>query len=255
MIRILRAVGTSHARRKARVFLPPQMRAKIRNLMRRLTGRARLTPIQGAPSLREKFSSIYEGNIFGGRLSRSGEGSDLVQTAVLRKELPLLMREFGIRTVLDAPCGDWFWMQHADLADINYTGVDIVPQLIEENRRKFGSENRRFECANLTEDALPAVDLIFSRDCLVHLSLEDACRIIRNFKRSGSRYLLTTTFPDRGSNNDLVGKDSFWRPLNLQKPPFFFPEPIRLINEHCTEERGRYRDKSLGLWLLEDIRL
>ena len=123
--------------------------------------------------------------------------------------------------------------------------------MIEKNSRQFGNEKISFQCANLADSDLPKVDVIFSRDCLVHLSFEDALKIIDNFKRSGSKYLLTTTFTSRTENKDLG--NSFWRALNKQLAPFNFPEPIKVINEHCTEGNGLFKDKSLGLWLLEDI--
>ena len=74
---------------------------------------------------------------------------------------------------------------------------------------------------------------------------------IRNFHKSGTKYLLTTTFTGIKENTDIVSGRV--RPINLQKPPFNFPMPILLINEHCTEEVGRFADKSLGLWEIVDI--
>lgn len=204
-------------------------------------------------NLKAKFSYIYANNIFGGRESRSGEGSNLVQTAVIQQELPQLVNELKINTVMDAPCGDWHWMKNISLGAEKYIGVDIVEALIEKNLKQFGNARYQFKCKNLTEDELPQVDLILCRDCLVHLNFDDACKILANFKRSKSRYLLTTTFVRRDHNNDLVGQNSFWRPLNLELPPFYFPPPLKLINEGCTEENGQFTDKSLGLWRLEDI--
>ena len=75
--------------------------------------------------------------------------------------------------------------------------------------------------------------------------------MIKNFKRSGTKYLLITTFVNRLSNNDL-GK-GFWRTINIERPPFNFPNPIKIIDEKCTELNGEYSDKSLGLFLLKDI--
>ena len=86
----------------------------------------------------------------------------------------------------------------------------------------------------------------------MHLTYDDIYKVITNFKRSQSRYLLTTTFIDRDKNVDLVGKD-IWRTLNLQLEPFNFPQPLLLINENCTEVDGRYADKCLGLWRLDDL--
>ena len=206
------------------------------------------------PQLKEKFSEVYEKNIFGGRVSRSGEGSDLVQTEIIRRELPRIVKEFSIQTFLDAPCGDWYWMKETNLGVERYIGVDIVEAMIERHKKSFGNPTRTFLCLNLAADSLPKADLIFSRDCLVHLRFEDALKIIANFKRSGAKYLLTTTFIDRTRNYDLVGMDSFWRPLNMRLAPFNFPEPLLIVNEGCTEEAGQYADKSLGLWLLSDIK-
>ena len=80
---------------------------------------------------------------------------------------------------------------------------------------------------------------------------EDALAALKNIKRSGSRYLLTTTFTERDSNMDI--QTGQWRPLNMLKPPFSFPSPIMIINEKCTEGDGSWGDKSLGLWKISDI--
>ena len=66
--------------------------------------------------------------------------------------------------------------------------------------------------------------------------------------------MLTTTFPGTQTNADL-GPEDIWRTLNLERPPFNLPPPVRLINEECTEDEGAYADKSLGLWLLQDLKL
>ena len=203
--------------------------------------------------LKEKFSEVYEKNIFGGRASRSGEGSDLVQTGIIRHELPRIVKEFSIQTFLDAPCGDWYWMKETSLGVDQYIGVDIVDAMIDKHNKNYGSPSHKFLCLNLATDSLPKADLIFCRDCLVHLSFVDALKVIANFKKSGAKYLLTTTFVNRKKHNDLVGVGSFWRPLNMCLAPFNFPEPILIVNEGCTEDAGRYADKSLGLWLLSDI--
>jgi glycosyltransferase involved in cell wall biosynthesis len=201
--------------------------------------------------LREKFSRVYEKNLFEGAASRSGNGSDLEQTARLRTELPALLKRLEVKTLLDAPCGDWYWMQKVDLPVLRYIGVDIVPALIAKNTAAFGNEKHAFHCLDLAKDALPEADLIFSRDCLVHLSFADALTILHNFKRSGATYLLTTSFTERNTNADLG--DGFWRPINLERAPFHFPPPIEIINENCSEAGGKFADKSLALWRLADI--
>jgi SAM-dependent methyltransferase len=183
----------------------------------------------------------------------SGPGSDLVQTATISREIPALIKELGIKTMLDAPCGDFYWMRRVELNVESYIGVDIVEELIERHKRDHASHNRRFICLDITRDSLPRVDLILSRDALVHLSSRDCLAALANFKASGSKYLLMTTFPQTMKNNDILTGE--WRPINFERPPFNLPPPLKLVNEGCTENDLAYADKSLGLWRLDDILL
>jgi len=199
-----------------------------------------------------KFTDIYRARGFGDSQSVSGPGSDLEQTRIVRQELPKLIREFQVRSLLDIPCGDFHWMRQVDLELERYLGADIVQPLVDENNRSYGNSVRSFVRLDLMKDALPAVDMILCRDCLVHLSLRDCERAVRRIRASRSRLLLTTTFPATAENADLITARG-WRARNLQLPPFTFPAPLRLINEQCTEMGGKYADKSLGLWRVADL--
>jgi len=198
-------------------------------------------------SQQQIFSRMYARNSWANPESVSGDGSDLVQTPVIRRELVELVRSLGIETMLDSPCGDYYWMRTLSLNLRHYTGADIVPELIRANRRKYGSGGVSFRNLDITRDPLPKVDLIFCRDCLVHLPLQPALDALRNFKRSGSRYLLTTTYPGLLATNKQLIITGNWRPLDLTLPPFSLPEPLRAINEDCTEADD-FKEKSLGLW-------
>jgi len=199
------------------------------------------------------FSEIYHNNSWSGQDSVSGPGSDLSATLVIRQEIPTLIKEVNARTLLDAPCGDFCWMKETELDLDRYIGVDIVPDMIARNRQNYANETRTFVSSDITKDRLPQADVILCRDGLVHLSFKDIFSTIRNFKKSKSMYLLTTTFPQLRENGDIV--TGGWRPINLQKKPFSFPKPIKLINEKYEKysSNGKDSDKSLGLWKLEDI--
>lgn len=202
---------------------------------------------------RNKFTNVYQKNLFKGKESRSGEGSNMIQTAIIRKEIPILIKELKIKSLIDAPCGDFFWMREVELPVERYIGIEIVKELVEKNQNKFGNKQIIFTELNIIKDVMPMADMILCRDCLVHLSFKQGIQVINNFKKSGSKYLLITTFVNRISNNDLG--NGFWRTINIEKPPFNFPHPIKIINEKCTEHNGEYSDKSLGLFLLKDIHL
>lgn len=178
----------------------------------------------------------------------SGRGSTLQRTETIREELPALFAELGVRSVLDAGCGDFHWFKALDAALDSYVGTDVVRELVAANQERYGTARRRFVSLDVTRDPLPRVDLILSRDCLVHLKNAQILAALRNFRRSGSSYLLATTFTGDHPNDDapLGG----WRPLNLERPPFSLGPPLRLISERQTVEDERYLDKSLGLWKL-----
>jgi len=202
-------------------------------------------------SMVEAFTSMVNQCTRAGIESLSGPGSSLAQTAEIRQQLPCIIREIGARSLLDAPCGDFHWLKHVDLGIEEYVGVDLLPAMVTRNQNSFGTKGRRFLNLDLIRDPLPEMDVILCRDCLVHLPYADILRVLENFKASRCKYLLTTTFERRTRNTDTaVGG---WRPLNLRLPPFNFPAPLKIINEKCTEERGRYADKSLALWQLADI--
>ena len=141
-------------------------------------------------------------------------------------------------------------MQQVKLGQVKYIGADIVPDIVE-NNKQYENKNKSFRQLDITKDDLPEVDLMLVRDCLVHLPHEDIMNFIDNIRGAGIKYLLTTTFPDRDHNPKISAGN--WRPINLQIPPFSFPDPIKIINEGCTESGGIYKDKSLGLWKIADI--
>jgi len=202
--------------------------------------------------LAKRFERIHETNLWGADSSVSGVGSELEATAAIRERLPGLLNELGVRSLLDAPCGDHRWMASLDLDLDRYVGMDIVPSIVEALQRRYQRDARRsFLLADLTRDALPRCDLILSRDCLVHFSFATLGRALSNLKASGATWLLTTTFPELERNEDI--EDADWRPLNFERAPLRWPAPAEIINERCTEAGGAYADKSLALWRLSDL--
>jgi len=197
------------------------------------------------------FRDIKNTNFWYSSESISGSGSEIEQTKTLITELPNFFKEKNIKSILDIPCGDFNWMRKVDLSEINYLGGDIIDELISENIEKYGSERIKFMVLNILTDVLPKTDLIFVRDCFVHFSNKDIQNAISIIKKSGCKYLMATTFINNHKNIDIItGK---WRPVNLQDAPFNFPEPEYILVENCTEFDGKYKDKSMGLWLIEKL--
>jgi hypothetical protein len=204
-----------------------------------------------AQATRLDFDAIYRENTFGGQESHSGEGSSMDQTATVRRELPGVLEQLNVRAMLDIPCGDFNWMRHVELDGIHYTGGDVVEDLIRQCRDRFAGPDREFRRLDLIRDPLPACDLVFCRDCLVHLPFEDIFLAIANVKRSSARWFMTTTFTRREVNEELLG---VWRTINLEIAPFSFPAPDLLLVENCPMIQGLdFSDKSLGVWAVERL--
>jgi len=223
------------------------LRLKIRRAIDSLFWRAAFYFRSSSSRRRAVFTRIYRENEWCDDESVSGPGSTIARGADFRTELLQLLRGFEIRSIVDAPCGDFNWMRSiVSHHVVPYVGVDIVEELVNANTRRYASADRRFVCRDLTRDELPKADLIVSRDAFVHMSFADIGAAVRNFKRSGSRYVLATTFVGDRANVDIP--TGGWRVLNMQAPPLSFPAPLAIVDEHCTHSNGIYRDKRLGLW-------
>ena len=98
-------------------------------------------------------------NKWGSKESVSGPGSTLAYTARLRAALPSLFDEFSIKTVLDAPCGDYNWMRLVKRPGVEYIGGEIVPELVDANNARYRDESTRFIHCDIVQDELPAADL------------------------------------------------------------------------------------------------
>lgn len=207
---------------------------------------------KAAPKVAQRaiFTRIHETNAWGDPESRSGPGSTVARGTDLRPALVELLTRYSVSTLLDAPCGDFNWMRYVTGGlNVSYVGIDVVETLIAQNQALHADQRHRFEWRDVTRDPLPRADLILCRDALVHLSFADVRAALENFRRSGSRLLLTTTFIDLPRNEDT--RTGGWRPLNLQAEPFLFPEPIAMIDD--LPAGGIAPGKRLGLWELATI--
>jgi len=193
---------------------------------------------------RTKFEAYYQGPGWNCPESKSGPGSTLEATKAVREALPGIFRRYGVTSVVDVPCGDFNWMRHVDLNGIDYRGFDIVEQLIAANNVRYGTSHIDFSVWDIMSAPPPKADLLICRDLLFHYTNRMAVKGLTNLRASGATYLLTSTFPTVSENKELFATGWF-RPINLQRPPFNVPPPLELILEE--PERG----KALGLWKID----
>jgi len=214
------------------------------------------------------FKNIYENWGFGSLESRSGPGSTLDETKLLREKIKSLVQELEIKSVVDIPCGDFNWMKEIVNIFQSYTGGDIVDEAINNNNTNYSNSKTKFVVFDLINDNIPDADLLIVRDVIGHLPLEDGKKIINNILKSNCRYFLSTTWAKKNDNgewencksgqidreNEGVEYGRFY-PVNLMAYPFNFPKASMYLEEDVVVdgfENGNR--KVLALWDLDEIR-
>ena len=175
--------------------------------------------------------------------SLSGLGSTTAATVsmkhILGRVIDHVKAELGQDTVtlLDSSCGDMNWMAGylTTRTDVDFTGYDITTSNIAVHKEKFSNQTWKFKQHDIvTEDINESFDLILSRHTMFHLKTDDVIRSLRNFRRSGSKYLLMTTQAVEANlelEDDNIAEFSKTfrvRHLNFFKEPFNLPAPLCL---------------------------
>ena len=148
------------------------------------------------------FSEIYLENSWGSKESISGPGSTYNRTHNLRKELVNLIKKYNITSVVDCPCGDLNWIKSIFGSIPNYVGIDIVDDLINNNKKKF--PNLIFYTDDIVTSNLLNCDLLIVRDALFHFSQKNIKKVINNIKKNNTKYLLTTEIEDNNHINKNI---------------------------------------------------
>ena len=177
------------------------------------------------------------------QLSRSGLGSETSATRTIVEALPALLVRLGCETLLDVGCGDWNWMREVRLP-CDYIGIDIVPEVIEANRR-FERVGVAFKVGDAIQGHLPEADVVLCREVLFHLSFRDSLAALTNIRAAG-RWLLATSDAGIWFNSDIATGD--YRRVNLERAPYRLPRPRAVISDE-----GVCRGRVLALWATTDL--
>jgi hypothetical protein len=191
------------------------------------------------------FRNIYLTSGWGKGETRSGGGSSMAHTALLRRELGAWIGRTAVRSVADAGCGEANWQEVMRKCFGFYVGYDIVPEIVRRNQEVHGGANFLFGEADITRTLLPRFDAILCRHVLTHWSVEEARAAISLFRRSGARYLLATSYEGASPSEASTGA---WRPVDLTKAPWRLGKPLEWLKD---SPNGTYR---LGVWALNPDR-
>ncbi|WP_424494642.1 class I SAM-dependent methyltransferase [Salinimicrobium sp. GXAS 041] len=158
---------------------------------------------------KDAMVQIYENNLWGGKKSQfySGLGSHHPETvnpyiAVISD----FLRNFKTPPVVcDLGCGDFNIGKELVKYANKYIALDIVPNLIAHNRKKFRAANLEFYALDISKDKLPSGDCALIRQVLQHLSNVEIQRVVE--KLYDFRYvILTEHLPteDFEPNKDII---------------------------------------------------
>lgn len=203
--------------------------------------------VNGQRTPEQVFSRIYEDGLWGKGEGNFHSGSGSVETHAVAyvQALSHYIAEHSIRRVVDLGCGDFtVGRKIADLG-VEYTGVDVVPALIEHHSAQYGSERVRFVHLDIVRDTLPDGDLCLIRQVLQHLSNEQIAQILPKLARY-RHVLITEHYPGRGArvvpNRDKThGHDTRIEDdsaVFLDQPPFN-ARVSEMILEHETHALKR----------------
>lgn len=189
-------------------------------------------------SLSKKFTRIYKINYWSDRESVSGPGSNYKNTKKLIIKLKKVIKTYKIKSIIDAPCGDFNWMKKIIIKNnVKYNGIDIVKDLIKRNKKLFSNKRVKFNNIDITKKKLPRADLLICRDFLFHLSYSDIKKFFKNLKNSNIRYILTSSHvlpydKKKIKNKDIISGN--FRKINLFDKPFNFNKSYETaIQDNC----------------------
>lgn len=180
---------------------------------------------------KDAMSQVYSKKLWGGGHHDfySGTGShlpDLVDPYVDAVTEFLTSFEESL-TACDLGCGDFNVGQRLARNTKNYVAIDIVPGLIDRNKKRFVEENLEFYCLDIAVDDLPAGDCAIVRQVLQHLSNTEVESIVDKLSRY-KYVILTEHLPiaDFTPNLDIISGQGtrlkMQSGINLLRPPFNF---------------------------------
>jgi ubiquinone/menaquinone biosynthesis C-methylase UbiE len=177
------------------------------------------------------FTDIYLNDRWnmGQNESKSGAGSTLISTKNIRDTLLQFIKDKSINSMLDTSCGDWNWMKTIKDELCNYTGLDVVKHIIDNNNSMYSNDKTNFINIDfltyIKQQQDNSVDLILCRHTLEHLPSEYNIEFLNECKRV-CKYLFVTSYDDDNRFNTEL-PSSVYRPINLMKPPY-----LNILNQY-----------------------
>lgn len=201
------------------------------------------------------FEIIYEINAWGGEKGEfySGTGSHNHEIPGYAKIVSDFIEKNNIREIVEIGCGDFNVTKTIlDLLDqrnkeYSYIGYDVVKQLIERNKKKYGCPRIKFKRKDSCTGIIRGGDLLMIRQVMQHLNNKAIAQIVEKFKNY--KYIIftehqlsekynDTTIPNNDITTGSATRLHFKSGVYLEMAPFncnihsklySFPESVNRI--------------------------
>src|SRR5271165_4889047 len=169
---------------------------------------------------RKTFQMVYRNNLWGtdgksqffSGLGSHGEPAAAYVDAIVPIILAHLNDCGRQATILDLGCGDFSvgaqLLQR--LPPLRYLGCDVVPEIIEHNRKQYGGSRVQFQTLDIVCEDLPDGDICLVREVFQHLSNRDIACVLPKLRKF--RYVYVT----EGQPLVRVGKPNPDKPANAE---------------------------------------
>jgi hypothetical protein len=145
-------------------------------------------------SVVEAFSQIYESGLWGGGPDEyfSGLGSRDPRIVLPYVETIRAFADSFPNKVdaVDLGCGDFSIGAQIRSAFDAYRAYDVVPAVIDQNKREYDGRNVEFGCIDIVKQPLPPGDVVMLRQVLQHLSNAQIAMVVP--KLTNYRYVIIT---------------------------------------------------------------
>lgn len=179
--------------------------------------------------MEQRFTNIYDKGKWGKRDGKGTSGSGSCISPDIKWYINLLtdiIKQNNIKSIADIGCGDWNFSKTIDWfgLSVDYTGIDCVKSVIEENKKLYNSSNVKFIHGDAT-DIPEGYDLVILKDVIQHWEDQDIIgslpKILANnkFVLLGNGYIFGRDKTKNDWTKRALDKIYHYHPIDINKEP------------------------------------
>lgn len=189
---------------------------------------------------RKTFQTIYRDKLWGTDTNAqffSGHVSDSVPVSIYVDAMAAIISTElkdpqKMATIVDLGCGDFSVGKRLleRLPAAQYVGCDLVPELIEHHRARYGSDRIQFQALDMVSQELPDGDICIVRQVFQHLSNRDIACVLPKLRKYRAVFVTEaqpllregSANPEKPAYADMRfdGRMGCGRGVELDQPPW-----------------------------------